>query len=121
MSVTKSYNRQKAAPTISTGLVFTLLVAELPDSLGAIGGTGTTGNLTAAFRADLDESGGSDVQDVFTLVTGLAVDASSGVITLTVTVTPVNGDATNGTPQVLTVTHPQTADVLQTAGGRARQ
>lgn len=121
MSVTKSYNRPKAAPTISTGLALTLKVAELPDSPSAIGGTGTTGQLDMRLQADADESGASDVQDLFKLTTSISIDASSGQMILSATLTPIKGDASGGTPVTVSCTHDEIADVWQAAAGRARQ
>lgn len=126
MSVTKSYPRLKAAPTISTGLVLTLKAAEYPttpdsfrDNAGSVV-AGTTGILDCRVQCDADESGGADVQDLWKIVATPSID-SSGVMTLAVTVTPIKGDATAGTPGSVTVTHDENADVWQTAAGRARQ
>lgn len=121
MSVTKTYNRPKSTTTNSTGIALTLTVAEKPDSPSAIGGTGTTGELDCRVRADADESGGADVQDLFKIETVPGIDENTGAVTLTVTVTPINGDGSAGTPSVTTVTHGQTMDTWQAAAGRARQ
>lgn len=120
MSVTQSYPRPKATPTNSTSLALTLKVAELPDTPAAIGGSGTTGTLDCRLQCDADESGGTDVQDLFKLVATPDIDAS-GNATYTVIVTPIKGDGSAGTPQTLTVTHSETMDTWQTAAGRARQ
>ena len=126
MAVTKTYNRPKSTVVNSTGIACTLLAAEKPTTPVAIGGDpGNTGNLDCRIQADADESGGADVQDLFRIETAIAVDATSGLITLTVTVTPAKGGDASGTPtgtaRSVAVQHDQTMDAWQTAAGRARQ
>ena len=121
MSATLTYDRPKSVTVNSTGMVCSLLVAEKPDVPGAIGGTGTTGNLDCRIQADADESGGADVQDLFKLETALVVHPTTGVVTLTVTATPIKGGATNGTAKSMAVVHNETMDEWQAAAGRARQ
>ena len=121
MAVTKTYNRPKSTVVNSTAIDVTIKVSEKPDAPGAIGGTGTTGNLDARFQADADESGGTDIQDLFKLETTIAVDATTGQATLTVLVTPIKGGALDGTAKSMVVTHDETMDAWQTAAGRARQ
>ena len=120
MSATLTYDRPKVAVTNSTGMLTTILVGEKPDAPGAIGGTGTTGELDARFQMDADESGGADVQDIFKLE-AIPVVAADGTVSLRVTVTPILGNAAAGTPQVVTVPHNQNVDAWQSAAGRARQ
>lgn len=126
MSKSISYPRPKAAPTVSTAIVFTVKAAEhgnvadvFRDNAGSPV-TGTTAGVDARIQADADESGGTDVQDVFKVEALPAMD-SSGKMTVALTVTPIKGDGTAGTPQTLTVTHDEYADTWQTAAGRARQ
>jgi len=121
MAVTKTYNRPKSTVVNSTAIDVTIKVSEKPDAPGAIGGTGTTGNLDARFQADADESGGTDIQDLFKLETTIAVDATTGQANLTVLVTPIKGGALDGTAKSMVVTHDETVDAWQTAAGRARQ
>lgn len=121
MGVTKTYNRPKSTPTNSTGIAFTILAEEKPETPATFAGAGNTGNLDCYIKADADESGGADVQNIFRIESAIAVESSLGTITLTITVSPVNGDGTSGTSQTLTVTHGQAMDVWQTAAGRARQ
>lgn len=120
MAKTNNYDRPKLSGINDTGMLMTLLVGEKPDAPGAIGGTGTTAELDCRVQADADESGGVDVQDLFKLEALPAV-ALSGAQTLKVTVTPIKGDGTEGTAQILTVSHPENMDAWQTAAGRARQ
>ena len=120
MSVTKTYPRPKSTTTNSTGIVFSLKAEEKPETPVSFGGAGNTGNLDARIQADADESGGTDVQDLFKIEATPALD-SAGKITVVVTVTPIKGDGSAGTPGTLTVTHDQDMDVWQTAAGRARQ
>ena len=120
MGVTQTYSRDKSTTTNSTGMALTLLVGEEPDAPSAIGGTGTTGVLDSRLQADADESGGADVQDLFKIRAVPSI-GSGGVISYVVTVTPILGDGTNGTPVVATITHDENMDAWQTAAGRARQ
>lgn len=121
MAGTINYERPKATPTNTTGMVATILVAEQPDSPGAIGGTGTTGILDATFRCDADESGGADVQDWAKFTVQPKIDNGTGKVTFEVTFTPVKGDGSDGAVQRHTFTHDEFMDAWQTAAGRARQ
>lgn len=118
--VTKTYSRPKSTTVNSTGMVFTLKAEEKPETPAAFQGSGNTGNLDCRIQCDADESGGSDVQDLFKIEATPSLSAE-GVITVLITVTPIKGDASAGTVGTLTVTHDQTMDVWQTAAGRARQ
>ena len=118
--LTDQYDRPKSSVINDTGIVLTLLVAEKPDVPIAIGGTGTTAELDCRVQADADESIGNDIQDLFKIEI-VPVVAADGITTLTITVTPVKGDATDGKTQTLVVTHPENMDAWQTAAGRARQ
>lgn len=120
MSKTNNYDRPKISGINDTGMDMTLLVGEKPDAPTAIGGTGTTAELDARVQADADESGGVDVQDLWKIEI-LPIIALSGVQTLKATLTPIKGDATEGTPQIFTVTHDEDMDAWQSAAGRARQ
>lgn len=121
MAGTKTYNREKATPTNSTGMVFTILVSEQPDGVGAIGGTGTTGILESEFHVDADESGGTDIQTHAKFTIEPKVDSGTGITTYTVTFTPVKGDANDGVVQVKSFAHDENMDVWQTAAGRVKQ
>lgn len=121
MPVTSNYNRPKSTLVNSTGMVFSLLASDKPDAPADISGTGTTANLDCRLQCDANESGSADVQDIFKLETAISLDATTGLITWTVTVTPILGDGTEGTPKVMVVEHPQKMDAWQTAAGRARQ
>jgi len=120
MAKDMNYDRPKSAVVNDTPINMTILVAEKPDSPGAIGGTGNTGELDARFQADADESGGADVQDLFKLE-AVPVLTADGTTKLQVTITPIKGDGTDGTPQVVNVEHDEKMDAWQTAAGRARQ
>ena len=120
MSSTDNYDRPKVAVVNDTGIVLTILVGEKPDAPTAIGGTGTTSELDSRFQADADESGGADVQDLFKLEAVPVVDVK-GVVSLNITVTPIKGDATDGTVKTLSVVHDENMDAWQSAAGRARQ
>lgn len=119
-ALTDNYNRDKNPKINVTGIVLTLLVSEKPDAPGAIGGTGTTAELDCRVQADADESGGADVQDLFKIEAVPAID-DDGITTLTVTVTPIKGDASNGTQKITVVTHDENMDAWQAAAGRAQQ
>jgi len=120
MSVSLNYNRPSATLVNATPLLTTLFVSELPDALAAIGGTGTTGVLSAEVRVDADETAGVDVQTMWRL-TATPTLSSDGKYSLTVVVTPVGGAGGNLPAQTLAVQHPETADAWQSAAGRPRQ
>ncbi len=120
MGITIDYNRLKDPEINLTGMDFSLLVSEKPDAPSAIGGTGSTGELDMRVQVDADESGGADVQDLFKVET-VPLIAADGAMSLKTTITPINGDGTEGTPQILTVVHNENMDAWQTAAGRARQ
>lgn len=126
MPVTPTYNRSKSTTVNSTGIALNYLVGEGPitphdlfDTDGELD-LGTTGVLTAKLQADANESGGADVQDLFTIVV-TPVLADSGVMTLNIVVTPIKGGGTSGNAQTLSVPHTENMDAWQTAAGRARQ
>jgi hypothetical protein len=121
LSATISYSRPKSATVNATGMALTLKVAEKPDSPGAIGGTGTTAQLDCRVQADADESGGTSLHDLFKIETIPGIASDTGVVTLSVTVTPILGDGSIGTPKSLITNHDQSMDAWQTAAGRARQ
>ena len=120
MAKDMNYNRPKSTVVNDTPINMTIKVSEKPDAPQAIGGTGTTGELDARFQADADESGGADVQDLFKLE-AVPVLLVGGGISLQVTVTPIKGDGTDGTPVQQSVNHDEDMDAWQTAAGRARQ
>ena len=122
MAVTKNYDRPKLVVINDTPMDLTLLVGEKPDAPGAIGGTGTTGQLDLRIQADADESGGADVQDLFKVETNVVLNVQSGEVNLSVTATPILGDGTESpTPTTFTKKHDETMDAWQAAAGRARQ
>ena len=114
MGVTSNYERSKSDVSNTTGIDLSLLVAEKPDGPGAIGGTGNTAELDCRVQADADETGGADVQDLFKIEALPAIDAN-GRTSVKITVTPINGDASEATPQQLTVVHGENIDAWQTA------
>jgi hypothetical protein len=119
MAGTINYNRPKSALVNVAPMVHTLLVSELPDAPAAVGGTGTTGVLSAEIQVDADEAGGADIQTMYTLVATPTI-TSDGKHTLTVVVTPVGGDGTTLPAQTLAVLHPETVDGWQSAAGNGR-
>lgn len=121
MSADMTYNRSKIASVNSTPINITIFVAENPDSLGAIGGTGTTGVLHAMFKGDADESTGSDVTNLFEMTATPSIELNSGIMRLTVVVTPKKGDGTDAASSSAVFTHSETCDAWQSGAGRARQ
>jgi hypothetical protein len=120
MPKTFTYNRPSATLVVSTGMVLTLKTAETPNAPAAVAGGGTDGVLDARFQVDADESGGTDVQDLFKILATPNID-TNGQITLTVVVTPIKGGGANGTADSIVVTHDESMDTWQTNAGRARQ
>lgn len=116
-----TYNRSKIASVNSTPINITIFVAENPDSLADIGGTGTTGVLHAMFKGDADESTGADVTNLFELTATPSIELNTGIMRLTVIVTPKKGDGTDGTSASNVFTHTETADAWQSGAGRSRQ
>lgn len=130
MGVTKNYERQKSDLTNTTGMAVSLKACEMPGTpdvfdnaaeARAVDSRGNTGKLQALVIVDVDESGGASLKNLFRLETDLTVNGTTGLVTLAVTVTPVLGDQTDGTPATRTFEHPQSMDAFQTAAGRARQ
>ena len=116
-----TYNRLKSTTTNSTPINMTGEQRESDGSRTAFA-AGTTGVFEAYIRGDADESGGADVQDLFKVVLTPTINPTApGVMTLNLVVTPVNGDASDGTPETFNVTHDENCDGWQTAAGRARQ
>lgn len=121
MAVNLTYNRSKSASVNSTPINVTIFVAENPDSLASIAGTGTTGVLHAMFKGDADESTGADVTNLFELTATPSIELNTGIIRLTIVVTPKKGDGTDGTSASQVFTHTETCDAWQSGAGRARQ
>lgn len=121
MAGTKNYERLKEPDTNTTGMSITFQGSELPTAKAALA-AGTTGNAEIFVEADADESGGIDIQDLFKVaLTPVIANLHPGTMSLTVVVTPIKGDGTDGTPITTQVTHDETMDAWQTAAGRARQ
>ena len=120
MPGTFNYDRPKLVGVNVTGMLTTILVAEKPDALGAIGGTGTTGILDATFEMDADESGGADVQDLYR-VTITPELQSDGTMNMKVEVTPIKGDGGADAVQTFNAKHPENMDQWQSNAGRTRQ
>ena len=120
MGATLNYNRDKDPDQNDTPMDLTILVGEKPDAPTAIGGTGTTAVLDYRLQCDADESVGVDVQDLFKLEATPTI-SSDGIIRLAVTVTPILGDASEGTPVATTVEHDENMDAWQATAGRPQQ
>ncbi len=116
-----NYDRPKVTTINDTAMTIHWEAAEGPTAETDID-AGTNGIMTFTLVADADESGGADLQDLFTGTNTPAIDQTTGRITLVVVLTPVDGDASDMPAVTLdTVTHPQTMDAWQSAAGRARQ
>ncbi len=120
MAADINYDRPKIVVINDTPINVTLFGAEQPTALAALA-AGTTGIADIVVRADADESGGADVQDLFRITLTPQIVVATGELSLQVEVTPVNGDASDAPTVTSTVTHPETMDAWQTAAGRARQ
>lgn len=116
-----TYNRNKSATTNSTDINTSYEGSETPGGRAALV-AGTTGEAEIFVQMDADESGGADVQDAWKVkIIPLISSTHPGVMTLTVEITPIKGDGTDGTVDSNTTTHDEDADAWQTAAGRARQ
>ena len=119
MGSTINYEREKLVETNTTPMLITAKAAESPTAPADL--AGATGIIDIAFDADADESAGADVQELFRVDNLQITISSEGLIKLTGSIVPVNGDATDGTPGAISAQHPQLMDAWQTAAGRARQ
>jgi hypothetical protein len=82
--------------------------------------TGTDGKLTTEVIVGADGAGG-DYQNMFVTVQELILATDViGTTRLKVTVTPILGDGSLGTPVITHYDHPQTMDAFQAAAGNAR-
>jgi hypothetical protein len=115
-----TYARPKATTTNSTAINITGEQRE-SDGVRAAFAAGTTGVFEAYIRADADESGGSDVQDLYKVVLTPSIHPTTGAISLNIVTTPIEGDGTEGTATTANIAHSETMDAWQTAAGRARQ
>lgn len=127
MPATINYNRDKDPSINATGIVVSAEQRESDGARTAIA-AGTTGIFEVFVRADADESGAADVQDLYQVVITPIIQQGgaallAGAQQVTVTITPILGDGTVDTPNASTtaLTHPETADAWQSAAGRARQ
>ena len=118
-----NYERLKSDTTNTTPMNASAEQRE-SDGVRAAYAAGTTAVFETYVRLDADESGAADVQDWFKVVITPSIeDRGSGLGRgkLTVAITPINGDASEGTTETKIVTHGETVDAWQTAAGRARQ
>lgn len=113
-----TYSRPKSATTNSTAINVTVKAGEQGGTIAD--GDGDTAIVEAQFLADVDESGGTSLKKFGTFVITPVV-SSTGAVSFEVEFTPTNGDGVDGTAQSYTFAHPNSMDVIQTAGGRARQ
>lgn len=126
MPANKNYERPKSDTTNDTAISFSVRAAESPEVPEELDGintpnAGNTGIGILVLAADADESGGSDKQPMFEITCEPVINNTTGAVNFKVTMTPILGDGTDGTPTSLVVTHDQTMDAWQTAAGRARQ
>lgn len=83
--------------------------------------TGNTAILEIHFRADADESSGTDIQLLAKVTITPTIVQADGKVQFKVDFTAVNGDGSSASVQTKTFDHSETMDVWQTAAGRARQ
>lgn len=121
MAGTINYDRDKNPKINDTGIAIIPKAGEEPAAAAALAG-GSTGIINIEFEGDADESGGSSLVNLFRLEDlQVTVNVTTGAITLSGSIIPVLGDATDGTPKAIAVIHPQTMDAWQAAAGRAQQ
>jgi len=121
MAADFTYNRSKVATTNSTPINVSYEQRE-SDGIRAAIAAGTTGIAELTMRADADETGAADIQDIFRVVLTPIMNPNSGKFAVEVTVTSILGDATDGfTQDAVRFEHDETMDAWQAAAGRARQ
>jgi len=124
MAADVNYNRPKLVAINDTPINIDFTAGEEPTALAALtaDNSGSTGILNINVTADADESVGADVQNLFRVEDlRVLIDATTGAMTLTASIIPVDGAGADGTAVAVAVAHPETADAWQTAAGRARQ
>ncbi len=119
MPETLDYDRPLADPVESTPIAFKLLLSELPEVPAAVAVDGTTSDVLAYLELDVDDDVTVDWRSLFRIETAQALSIS-GILTLTITVTPILGNGSDGTPSVYVFTHQQNMDTIQTLGGFPR-
>jgi hypothetical protein len=115
---TITYARDKNPATNSTGIATSGEAREDPNALVAIAaGAGSFYEL--AISGDADPSGGAAIVELFRIKATPTLGATDpGPIGLTLEITPVLGDGSDGTPfTVQQLVHPQTMSAWQTAAG----
>lgn len=118
---TKTYSRIKDPSTNSTGMDLSYQGSELPTAKAALV-AGASGDAQIHIEVDADESAGTDVQDAWTVKLIPTISpAMPGTMGLTIEVTPVLGDASDGTKLTYQAAHEETMDAWQAAAGRAQQ
>lgn len=120
MAQVVNYDRPKASIVNDTAISISVEGAEVGGVEAALA-AGNAPGLQATLLVDADESVGADIQDLARVTVVPEIDQETGEITFVVTLTPVNGDGSDGTARTATWAHPQTMDAWQTAAGRARQ
>lgn len=119
-SPTQNYNRPKSVTTNDTPIDFSVKASESPNAVDTLPNAGNSAIVDVLYRADADESGSADVQDIakFTFTPSLSAD---GTLSLGISFTAVSGAGVDGTPQTATVLHTQGMNAWQSAAGRAPQ
>lgn len=117
MPETLDYNRPKASLVNDTPIDFKLLFGELPNSPGAVPVPGLTSDLDCYLECDV--SGVGNWQPIFRIET-LQELVSTGIMKITVTITPIKGNGTLGTPIITVFIHDQNMDNYQTQAGFPR-
>ena len=119
-----NYDRDKDPKINDTPINIDFLAGEEPTGVAALTGdnSGSSGILNITITADADESGGTDVQDLFRIEDiQVLINQATGLTQVSMNIIPVKGDATDGTAIAVLENHPQTMDAWQTAAGRAQQ
>lgn len=120
MSANFTYNRLKSATTNSTDINVSWEQRETDGTRAAIA-AGTTGIAELHMRADADESGGADIQDIFRITATPVINVNTGKFEVRIEVVPILGDGTDGVAKDAAFVHDENMDAWQTAAGRARQ
>lgn len=116
---TFSFLRPVLTPEINTDVAFRLRAAEKTDTPSVVSPDGSTAALDLRLQADPDPSGGIQWQDIFKLIFTPNVTVS-GVLSLTIDLTSILGNAALGAEQTENVDHVESLDTFLTEAGVAR-
>ncbi len=120
MAQTLNYNRDKDPKINVTPMEFSVEGAEVGGAEVALA-AGTGPGLQGTIICDADDSVGTDLQDWALIKAEPVLNADGTTARIKITVTPILGDGSTGTPVVTYIPHEEDMDAWQAAAGRAQQ